>query len=101
MARTLLDKPNTYLDNVRLCEWGAGTGLVTLAAAAGGAQAVVATDYEAIPLQLLNYAHQHLNPLAARIPIETELFDLLLYDTQPLPAADVYVAADVMYEPRT
>jgi hypothetical protein len=42
-------------------ELGAGTGLVSIAAKLGGAHMVIATDYEDIPLQLLEYAATHLN----------------------------------------
>ena len=42
-------------------ELGAGTGLVSIAAALGGAKSVTATDYETVPLSLLEYAVANLN----------------------------------------
>jgi predicted nicotinamide N-methyase len=50
-------------------ELGAGTGLVSIAASLGGASSVLATDYEPVPLKLLDYAQTHLNKIVA--PIKT------------------------------
>ena len=104
VARTILLDPKKWLHGQTVCELGAGTGLVSLAAAAGGASRVIATDYEAIPLKLLDYSQVHLNPtlsVEGRCHIETRLFDLCQSDV-PLPNnADVFLAADVMYEPKT
>ena len=44
-----------------ILELGTGTGLVSLVASLGGAAKVIATDYEPIPLRLLEYAHANLN----------------------------------------
>ena len=46
VARTILLEKHKWLENKVVCELGAGTGLVSLAAAAGGARKVIATDYE-------------------------------------------------------
>jgi predicted nicotinamide N-methyase len=86
------------LGGKRILEVGAGTGLVSIAAAQGGAAHVLATDYEEIPLQLLQHAAAHLNNNSARV--ETAHFDLC-DATTPLPRCDVLVAADVMYDPAT
>jgi predicted nicotinamide N-methyase len=96
-------------------ELGAGTGLVSLASwCLGGATSVVATDYEELPLRLLEHAAVHLNPPSAttiansedvgngrvRTGLRTALFDVRNF-TDPLPVGDVVVAADVLYEPAT
>jgi predicted nicotinamide N-methyase len=84
-----------------ILELGAGTGLVSLASCRAGASAVVATDYEDLPLALLRYAAEHLNrPPPGPSVLRTRLLDV----TDPkdlLPAADVVVAADILYEPAT
>jgi predicted nicotinamide N-methyase len=127
VAQTIVNNPTKWLQNKVVCEWGTGTGLVSLAAAllatttdvtgrVGSAppRRVIATDYEVVPLQLLQYAYEYCNnknkersssstsSSSNKVPLlETQLFDLLEYDTTPLIPADVYLAADVMYEPRT
>lgn len=105
VARTILHNPSQWLTDKVVCEWGAGTGLVSLAATATALpQRVMATDYEPLPLQLVQYAHEHCNNNASSgkvVPLETALWDVLDYDTTPLPTADVYVVADIMYEART
>ena len=91
----------------RMLELGAGTGLVSIAAALQGkAQSILATDYEQIPLQLLEYAARNLNQegsssvTRSKVPLQTALFDFCDLSL-PLPPADLVVAADVIYEPRT
>jgi predicted nicotinamide N-methyase len=91
-------------DNNELCidhtilEVGTGTGLVSLAAALGGARKVIASDYESIPLMLLQAAAK-LNHVSSERLI-TRLFDICDSEQQ-LPQATVVVAADVLYEPKT
>jgi len=106
----------------RILEVGAGTGLVSLAAARGGAAHVLATDYQPLPLQLLRYAAEHLNHETRIVEendpdddnsaattsrlldrLDTAHLDLNLYETQPLPSGDfdILVAADVLYAPAT
>jgi predicted nicotinamide N-methyase len=92
------------IKDLTVLELGAGTGLVSMAACAGGARHVLATDYEGIPLQLLQYAATHLNPGISSNNnngvLECRLLDLC--DTKTaLPYADWVVAADIMYEPGT
>ena len=78
-----------------------------MALALAGAR-VVASDYESIPLKLIEYAAKHLNPGDSEkkdqgqphASISYMLLDMRDYET-PLPAADLVVAADIMYEPRT
>lgn len=112
VARHMLQAPETWLVNQSVLELGTGTGLVSLAAAAGGAAAVTATDWERLPLLLLEYAHAHLNPAARRIPIQTRVVnvhDFLCHSNNSnnstssarLPPATVVVAADLLYEPVT
>ena len=106
--------------DLTVLELGAGTGLVSMAACAGGARHVLATDYEEIPLQLLQYAAANLNPNISfsssdsdndsnsgsnngggnGVVLECKFLDMC--DTKTvLPYADWVVAADIMYEPAT
>lgn len=94
---------SSSLDCVTILELGAGTGLVSIVAAMAGASNVIATDYEPIPLTLLEYAAEKLNNSAQKpfsSIIKTAHFDLCDENT-PLPPADIVVAADIMYEPHT
>jgi predicted nicotinamide N-methyase len=69
---------------------GAGTGLISLAAARRGAR-VLALDHDPVALQLLAAA-------AARqsLPLETALFDLT--SSQPLPRCDLIIFSDLLYQ---
>ena len=49
------------LEGITIVEVGTGTGLVSLAVSIGGAAKVTATDYESIPLQLIEYTQANLN----------------------------------------
>ena len=101
IARHLLDKVDD-LKEKKVLEVGTGTGLVAITAAKAGAD-VLATDYEAVPLLLLDYAASTLNNeviLKNGGLVNTSLFDICDFDT-PLPEADILVAADIMYEPKT
>jgi len=90
------------LNGLSVLELGAGTGLVSLVASLSGAKMVIATDYEEAPLKLLKYAATHLNGKAVTVPDNIEIAHLDLCDFEtPLPYADIVVAADVMYEPKT
>jgi predicted nicotinamide N-methyase len=104
------------LKEIKLLELGTGTGLVSLAAAIGGVSNIMATDYEDVPLKLLDFAAKNINGKGdgdsdgGSIAVEerqenlsnikTFLFDICDHDT-PLPSADIVVAADIMYEPKT
>jgi predicted nicotinamide N-methyase len=100
------------LEGLTVLELGTGTGLCAIAAALGGASKVLATDYEEIPLRLLEYAVQHVNNFkggdkgkeedrrSKLSVIETGFFDICNHDVS-LPIADVVIAADIMYEPKT
>lgn len=117
VANHLLTTGDTSIKGKTILELGAGTGLVSIAAALGGMSKIMATDYENVPLELLRYAASHINhkrncddsdctddQIKERQSklrnIETFLFDICDHDT-PLPTADVVVAADIMYEPKT
>jgi predicted nicotinamide N-methyase len=107
VAITLLSELS-HNTNVTVLELGAGTGLVSLAAIRAGCPRVIAADYEKLPLQLIQYAAQHLNPCPPVVEDQTSsspslecmLLDMCDFD-QPLPVVDYVVAADVMYEPVT
>ncbi|GAX25060.1 hypothetical protein FisN_10Lh255 [Fistulifera solaris] len=98
IASRLLD----FVSGKSVLELGAGTGLVSLAAALGGAKSVLATDYESLPLTIVEYSARELNqiPVGRGLSLDTAFLDLCDL-RQPLPVADVVVAADVMYEPST
>eukprot|EP00568_Trieres_chinensis_P004036 CAMPEP_0183292858 /NCGR_PEP_ID=MMETSP0160_2-20130417/1765_1 /TAXON_ID=2839 ORGANISM="Odontella Sinensis, Strain Grunow 1884" /NCGR_SAMPLE_ID=MMETSP0160_2 /ASSEMBLY_ACC=CAM_ASM_000250 /LENGTH=328 /DNA_ID=CAMNT_0025453881 /DNA_START=38 /DNA_END=1024 /DNA_ORIENTATION=+ len=98
-SRLLESETHQSLSGKTVLEIGAGTGLVSIAAALGGADEVVATDYEEVPLMLLEHAAKNLNG-PTRDSIETVLFDIC-DRSAPLPPADIVVAADIMYESKT
>ena len=52
---------NYISSGMSILELGAGTGLVSLTAALAGASQIMATDYEQIPLDLLQYASKYTN----------------------------------------
>lgn len=108
---------NMSVKGLTILELGTGTGLCALTAALGGASKVLATDYEDIPLRLLEYAAEVVNckgtpdkygsgdgseeERRSRLSvIETGYFDICNHSV-PLPKADVVIAADIMYEPKT
>lgn len=100
VAAKIVEDPSYKLSlpNMTIVELGTGTGLVSLALSLAGAKSVIATDYEDIPLRLLEYAANHLNDEEGRI--QYQLLDMRDYGS-PLPKADLVVAADIMYEPKT
>jgi predicted nicotinamide N-methyase len=91
-------------------ELGCGTGLVSLALASFAAPGItiLATDYEPLPLQLLQYAAQHYNQLPNR-QLQTMLFDIcnatatlpVVFPSGTGDAPLVVVAADLLYDAHT
>ena len=76
-------------------ELGAGTGLVSLTAAACGAT-VLATDYREEPLELLGASAQRSSEhLGSPLVVRTRAFDIK--SSEPLPPANIVVAADLLY----
>ncbi|CAB9529690.1 Putative methyltransferase [Seminavis robusta] len=111
IAARILQDPTyrTELPQMTVLELGAGTGLVSLSLLLAGTKHVIATDYESIPLELLEYAVDKLNnnpntdnnqQQQQEFSITYQLLDMRDHAT-PLPTADLVVAADIMYEPKT
>mmetsp|Transcript_5979 Transcript_5979/g.12592 ORF Transcript_5979/g.12592 Transcript_5979/m.12592 type:complete len:353 (-) Transcript_5979:286-1344(-) len=111
LEELLLSNGKEAKTNVTILELGTGTGLVSLAALKAGCQQVIATDYEQLPLDLLDFAATHLNnetgtttvtsgaTLSSRLTCR--ILDMCDFENHPLPVVDYVVAADVMYEPKT
>lgn len=85
------------LEETTVLELGTGTGLVSIAAALGGAKKVISTDYEPLALALTRYAAEQFHSISN---METQLLDMCDYE-QALPPCDIVLAADIMYEPKT
>jgi len=102
VANHLMKSNNEDRNRHTLLELGTGTGLVAISAAIAGYKTVIATDYESVPLRLLEYSAAKLNgedtDLTSRIT--TSKLDICDFGV-PLPDADIVVAADIMYEPKT
>ncbi len=90
---------DTPLTGLTILELGTGTGLVSIAAAIGGAK-VLATDYEPLALTLTAYAARNFRHVDQPLQLETQLLDMCDYSTS-LPKVDIVLAADIMYEPKT
>ena len=75
----------------RVLEIGCGNGFASLAAAALGAESVLATDVSAAALELTKRA-----ALEQNLQVTTQLFDV--FAKTPLPEADLLVAADLFYD---
>ena len=85
-----------------LLELGTGTGLVSLAASVSNKYSSIhATDYETVPLKLLDAAQKlNSNQNHCKTQIHTSLFDICDLSI-PLPTADIVCAADILYEKKT
>lgn len=89
LARLVLDDP-AQVRGRRMLDFGAGGGLVAIAAARVGARRVIANDLDAFA-----EVAQHLNARLNRVAIETSHHDLIGH---PLREIDVVLAGDVLYE---
>jgi predicted nicotinamide N-methyase len=74
----------------RVIDAGAGTGLISLAAARRGAR-VLALDHDPVALQLLAAA-----AAMQALPLETALFDLT--SARPLPNCELIIFSDLLYQ---
>lgn len=92
MARYLLDHPDLVRGR-RVLDFGAGSGIGTLAAVLAGAATVVATELDPVALAVLR-ANLALNGLADRPEVDARLADLVGTDD----GWDVVLAGDVCYE---
>jgi predicted nicotinamide N-methyase len=88
LARWLLDHPEAVRDK-RVLDFGAGSGLLAIAAAKAGAREVRAVDVD--PLAI---AACELNAIANEVTIDAVCADIV--DEEP--DADVILAGDVWYE---
>ena len=85
------------LSGKSVLELGAGTGLVSITAAACGASSV-ATDYRDEPLELLRAsAARSSSHLGRPLDVSTARFDITSEQPLPAPGFHVLVAADLLY----
>jgi predicted nicotinamide N-methyase len=91
-AQELLKHRNDTIENKTVLVLGAGVGVEAQASAMLGAKRVIATDIHPTTLRLLEFGAQQacLDEI-----IEARVLDFC--SQQPLPRADVFVAADVLY----
>ena len=90
--------PGFKLDGKHVLELGTGTGLVSLAAAMGGAASVLATDYNMFSLSLLERA-KTLQRQSVGSVLTTRFFDVKDLSV-PLPDAEIVLVADMLYDPQ-
>ena len=91
IARYLLDNPE-QVRGKRVIDFASGSGVSAMAAARGGATAVVANDVDALSL-----VAAQLNAKANALSFEVSVEDWLA-GPDGAPAADVVIAGDVCYE---
>jgi len=92
MARTLLDHPE-WVRGKRVLDFGAGSGIGTLAALLAGAAEILATEIDPVAVAVLR-ANLALNGLADRPEVRAEVVDVVGTDG----GWDVVMAGDVCYE---
>ena len=85
------------LQGKTILELGTGTGLVSLTAALSGAKSVLATDYSRFSLSLLEKAKTLQFKLIPDEVLTTQFLDVKDF-SKPLPAADIVVIADLLYD---
>ena len=95
MKQHLCPQDQSSITNATVLVLGAGTGLEALTAALLGAKRVIATDINSLTLKLLEYGAS--NDVRIGDNLCGEYFDL--FSGKPLPACDILVAADVLYNP--
>eukprot|EP00967_Tisochrysis_lutea_P065747 scaffold85563_cov26-Tisochrysis_lutea.AAC.1 len=82
-----------------VCELGCGPALPSLAALAAGAERVVATDWSEYALGLAQHASSLQLGECGRAPSAFTTAKVDVFDPEwPLPVADYYVVADMLYE---
>lgn len=91
LARFLLDQPE-WVAGKTVLDFGAGGGIVALAAAKAGAARVLATDLDPVAVAAIE-----LNAARHGLAVETTTVDLL--PLGPAPNWQVVLAGDVTYEP--
>ena len=85
------------LQTLKLFEIGAGTGLVSLIACKAGCRQVIATDYNSLPLALLQKA-MHINNVQSECMVTTLQFDVK-NTSQHIPKdVDIFLVADLLYD---
>ena len=92
LARYLLDHPATVLGR-RVIDVASGSGLVAIAAARAGAQAVTAYDTDPLAAAAIG-----LNAAANGVTVQAVCADILGGDGPPPPGADLVLVADAFYE---
>jgi predicted nicotinamide N-methyase len=92
LARYLLDHPETVLGR-RVIDVASGSGLVAIAAARAGAEAVTAYDTDPLAAAAIG-----LNAVANGVTVQAVCADILGEDGPPSPGADLVLAADAFYE---
>ncbi|PDT18043.1 methyltransferase [Rhizobium sp. J15] len=90
LARHLLDRPETVAGR-RVLDFGAGSGLVAIAAAKAGARAVTAVDIDANAIAAIG-----LNAAINDVSITAIAADII---EEPPPETDVLVIGDLFYDP--
>jgi predicted nicotinamide N-methyase len=89
LARYILDRPATVMGR-RVLDLGAGSGLVAIAAALGGASQVIAADVDRYAV-----AAARLNAAANGVAVKVIADDLT---RGPPPAVDLVAVGDLFYE---
>src|SRR5690242_7919552 len=88
LARYLLDHPETVLGR-RVIDVASGSGLVAIAAARAGAEAVTAYDTDPLAAAAIG-----LNAVANGVTVQAVCADILGGDGPPSPGADLVLVAD-------
>lgn len=94
LARVLLDHPELVRDR-HVYDLGAGSGLVAIAAALGGAARVTAADSDPLATEAITR-----NARLNRVSVDALTEDPLAGPAPPRPGIQVLTAADVTYEAR-